>query len=112
MDEQSSRSALSALQNIAPAQLTAAIVAVIPPSVIAWIASRKLKRERSYQVEDATADRRDKIRSMLDTQSLSMMDRLEHEIERLNKDLVAIRQDRDKGWNFARLWNSKAHEVK
>lgn len=51
-------------------------------------------------------------RAALSRDHAELFDRLRNELERTQKRLLAVERDRDRGWDLARWWNQRAHELR
>jgi ABC-type nickel/cobalt efflux system permease component RcnA len=51
-------------------------------------------------------------RVALSREQAELFERLRTEVERIRLRLVEVEQDRDHGWDLARWWNQRAHEMR
>lgn len=51
-------------------------------------------------------------RSALSREQAELFDRLRNECVRCQTRLTEVERDRDRGWDLARLWNRRAHELR
>jgi len=96
---------------------TAAAAAIPTVGLVAaaiWKSYREWRavhpREDNWQdIEARSLERR---RETLDRASEAYLDRLERDVRRLEEENEDLRFDRDRGWNLARWWETKAHELR
>jgi hypothetical protein len=51
-------------------------------------------------------------RAALSREQAELFDRLRNELMRTQARLAEVEQDRDRGWDLARWWNQRAHELR
>ncbi len=75
--------------------------------------------ERGDKLHDNVASREQILLRDLETQRVALsreqadlFERLRNELERSHQRLLDIERDRDRGWDLARWWNQRAHELR
>ena len=51
-------------------------------------------------------------RVALSREQADLFERLRNELERTQKRLLEVERDRDRGWDLARCWNQRSHELR
>jgi len=92
----------------------AGIITAVTALVGTFLPYLKRKDERV----DRQREERDKLRSSIDSRVLSELERLEAKISRFEKrehdmldEIRALERDRDRGWDLARTWSTRAHTL-
>lgn len=75
--------------------------------------------ERGDRLHETTATREQIVLRDLEAQRLALsrdqaelFDRLRNELARIQLRLLEVERDRDRGWDLARWWNQRAHELR
>ena len=73
-----------------------------------WAATRATTADKAAEREAAD---RARVVSTMDARQSALMDRQDREVERLNRRCEECEADRDRGWDLARAWNTRAHKL-
>ena len=96
------------------------VAAAAAPSVASgfWVFWR-WRVERGDKIQEGTLTREQSLLRDLEAQRLALsrdqaelFERLRTELARLQTRLLEIERDRDRGWDLARWWNQRAHELR
>lgn len=75
--------------------------------------------ERGDKIQDDTLTREQSLLRDLEAQRLALsrdqaelFERLRTELARMQTRLLEVERDRDRGWDLARWWNQRAHELR
>lgn len=75
--------------------------------------------ERSDKIHEGTLTREQTLlrdmeaqRSALSREQAELFERLRTELTRTQVRLLEVERDRDRGWDLARWWNHRAHELR
>lgn len=75
--------------------------------------------ERGDKIQDGALTREQSLLRDLETQRLALsrdqaelFERLRTELARMQMRLLEVERDRDRGWDLARWWNQRAHELR
>ena len=75
--------------------------------------------DRGDRLHDTAANREQMVLRDLEAQRLALsrdqaelFDRLRNELARIQLRLLDVEHDRDRGWDLARWWNQRAHELR
>lgn len=75
--------------------------------------------ERGDKLHGDVATREQTVLRDLEAQRLALsrdqaelFDRLRTELERVQRRLLDVERDRDRGWDLARWWNQRAHDLR
>jgi hypothetical protein len=75
--------------------------------------------ERGDRLTETVANREQVVLRDLEAQRLALsrdqaelFDRLRNELARIQLRLLEVERDRDRGWDLARWWNQRAHELR
>ncbi|MDT7951712.1 MAG: hypothetical protein RQ966_09425 [Acetobacteraceae bacterium] len=75
--------------------------------------------ERGDRLHETLANREQIVLRDLEAQRLSLsrdqaelFERLRNELARIQLRLLEVERDRDRGWDLARWWNQRAHELR
>lgn len=75
--------------------------------------------ERSDKIHETLSNREQVVLRDLEAQRLALsrdqgelFDRLRTELARIQLRLLEVQRDRDRGWDLARWWNQRAHELR
>ncbi len=75
--------------------------------------------ERGDRLNETAASREQVVLRDLEAQRLALsrdqaelFDRLRNELARIQLRLLGVERDRDRGWDLARWWNQRAHELR
>ena len=74
-------------------------------------------RDDSRAVQQATRDQAvlrdlETQRAALSREHADLFDRMRAELQRCQSRLSEVEHDRDRGWDLARWWNRRAHELR
>lgn len=96
------------------------VTAAASPSVASaiWVLWRWWV-ERGDKLHDTVASREQTLLRDLELQRVALskehaelFERLRNELERVHQRLSEVEHDRDRGWDLARWWNKRAHELR
>ena len=78
-----------------------------------WWADRRERRETAVMTrEERLARDLDAQRAALSKEHADLFDRMRTELVRCQTRLVELERDRDRGWDLARWWHRRAHELR
>lgn len=78
-----------------------------------WHAERKDRRDESQLTREGRLGRElEAERAALSKEQAALFDRLRGELARCQSRLMDLERDRDRGWDLARFWNRRAHELR
>ncbi len=96
------------------------VTAAAAPSVASavWVLWRWWV-ERGDKLQDTVAGREQTLLRDLELQRVALskehadlFERLRNELGRVHQRLSEVERDRDRGWDLARWWNQRAHELR
>ena len=95
------------------------LVGALPGSVsgawvaLRWWADRRERRQTAVLTrEERLARDLDAQRAALSREHADLFDRMRTELVRCQTRLVELERDRDRGWDLARWWHRRAHELR
>lgn len=77
-----------------------------------WVERGDKLSEGALSREQATLRDLETQRAALSREQAELFDRLRTELARTQLRLDELEQDRDRGWDLARWWNHRAHELR
>lgn len=78
-----------------------------------WSAERRDKRhEGDLTREQRLTQEMDAQRTALSREQAELFDRMRAEVARVQARNLELERDRDRGWDLARYWNRRAHELR
>lgn len=78
-----------------------------------WTAERAERRERGVETrEQRLAQELDAQRAALSREQAELFDRMRAELARCQLRNLELERDRDRGWDLARWWHTRAHELR
>ena len=78
-----------------------------------WTAERAERRERGMETrEQRLAQELDAQRAALSREQAELFDRMRAELARCQVRNLELERDRDRGWDLARWWHQRAHELR
>jgi hypothetical protein len=77
-----------------------------------WIERTDKHTEGVLTREERLTAELDKQRAALSAEHAALFDRLKAELVRVCARLEEVEKDRDRGWDLARWWNRRAHELR
>ena len=77
-----------------------------------WVERGDKRHDTALTREERLAHELDAQRAALSREQAELFDRVRAELARVQARNVELERDRDRGWDLARWWNRRAHELR